>query len=80
MLSQQDAYACLETAAAELKELSYEELERFAKSHCMLDNWQNRELLLDGEKVDVNTMICKLGRLYKRVSVEMTLSAEGDLV
>ena len=79
MLSQQDAYARLETAAAELKELSYEKLEIFARSHCMLDNWQSRALLVDGETFDVNTMICKLGRLHKRISVEMTVSAEGDI-
>ena len=80
MLSQQDAYACLEAVASELKELSYEELERFAISHGMLGDWQSREFLVDGETVYVNTMIAKLGRIHKRISVELNLRAEGDIL
>lgn len=78
MLSLEAANAYLEMAASDLKELSYDELESFARSHCMFDNWQSRESLVEGEKVEVNTMICKLGRLHKRISVEMTLSVEGE--
>ena len=80
MIPLEDAEACLEAAAAELRELSYEELERFARSHGMLDDWQSREVQIDGEKVDVNTMIGKLGRIHKRISVELTLSAESGML
>ena len=80
MIPREKARACLEAAAADLKELSYEELERFAGSHCMLDNWQSRELEVDGEKVDVHTMMCKLGHIHKRISVELTLSAHGGIL
>ena len=80
MISREKACACLESESAKLKELSYEELERFARSHSMFDSWQSRELQVDGEKVEVNTMMGKLGRIHKRISVELTLSAEGDIL
>ena len=77
MLSQEDADACIEAAAADLKSLSYEELERLARLHGSSDEWQSRELQTAGETVYVNTTFAKFGRFRKRVSVEMVLSAEG---
>jgi hypothetical protein len=77
MICREKACACLEAAAADLKAMSYEELERFGRSEGMLNNWQSQERQVDGERVYVNTMICKLGRIQKRVSVELTLSAEA---
>lgn len=78
MLTEDDAQSYLEHVAAELQELTYEELERYARSHDMLGDWQTREFVVDGETVEVNTMISELGPLRKRMSVEMTLAAEGD--
>ena len=46
----------------------------------MFDQWQSREVQFGGETVDVNTMMGKLGRIHKRISVELSLSAEGDIV
>ncbi|MCH7701933.1 MAG: hypothetical protein IID37_09610 [Planctomycetes bacterium] len=76
MLSEQDARACLETAAAELKEMSYEELEEYAQAHGMFDSWQSRETQVDGKTIYINTMLAKYGRIHKRISVEMILGAE----
>jgi len=78
MISQEKADACLESESAKLKEMSYEALEEFARSHNLLDDWQSRELQVDGEKVWVSTTICKFGRIHKRISVEMVLGAEGE--
>ena len=80
MLSQEATNACLEAAAAELKEMSYEELEGFARSHGMLHDWQSREVLVDGHIVYVNTMMGKVGRIHKRISVEMTLHADVGIL
>ncbi len=80
MISRENACACLEAASTPLKELSYQELERFAESRCMLDNWKSQQLQVDGEDVYVNTMIARLGRIHKRISVELTLSAERGIL
>ena len=80
MISREKACACLEAAGAELNELSYAELEGFARSHGKLDDWHSREVLVDGHTVYVNTMIGKLGCVHKRISVELTLSAEGEIL
>lgn len=80
MLSQSDVNQCIATAAADLKRMSYEELERFAESNRMLNDWKSREVLVGGHTVYVNTMICKLGHIQKRISVELSLSAEGEIV
>ena len=80
MLSLSEARECIETAAADLERLDYEELESFARSHDMFHQWQSREVQVGGEKVYVNTMMGKLGWIHKRISVELSLSAEGDIV
>lgn len=80
MITQQEAAAAIEKIAEEFKHLNYEELERFAISHGGFDNWQSRELLVGGETVYVNTMIGKLGRIHKRISVELILSAEDGIL
>ena len=80
MLSLSEARECIETAAADLELLNYEELESLARSHDMFGQWQSREVQVGGDKVDVNTMMSKLGWIHKRISVEVNLSAEGDLV
>ena len=77
MLSQEGANACIEAAAAELKQLSYEELEKLAACQDGNDVTLDRELKVSGETVYVNTAIGKLGRIHKRVCVEMVLSAKG---
>lgn len=74
----EDAYACLEAAAADLKTLSYAELERLAELHGSADDWQTRPLQVDGETVHIYTTFAKLGRFRKRVSVEMALCAESE--
>ena len=76
MITHQLASQCLESAAAELKGLSYKELEAFVKTHFKFNSWQSREVRIEKQAVSVNTLICKLGRLNKRISVELTLSAE----
>lgn len=80
MISREDARAYLESESNKLKGLSYEELERFARSHNLFDNWKSHALQISDEKIDVNTMICRLGRIRKRISVELTLSAEGGIL
>jgi len=80
MISRDRACACLETAAGDLKRMSYEELERFAISHGTLCDWQSREVLVDGHKVDVNTLMGKVGRIHKRITVEMTLQADVGIL
>lgn len=78
MLSREKANACLEAAAADLKSLSYQELERLAKLHGSADEWQSRELQVDGETVCISATFAKFGRFRKRVSVEMVLGVEGE--
>ncbi len=78
MISREKADACLEAAAADLKCLSYQELERLAKLHGSADEWQSRELQVDGETVYISTTFAKFGRFRKRVSVEMVLGVEGE--
>ena len=77
MLSQTDADQCLEDAAAELKALSYEELEILGGLQDRCSSDLHRELRIAGETVYVNTTIGKLGWFRKRICVEMILSAEG---
>ena len=72
------AHACLEAAAADLKTLSYAELERLAKLHEGADEWQSRELQVDGKTVYIHTKLAKFGRFRKRVSVEMMAGVEGE--
>ena len=78
MLSREKADACLEAAAADLKSLSYEELERLAKLHGSADEWESRKLQVDDETVYISTTFAKFGRFRKRVSVEMVLGVEGE--
>ena len=77
MLTQHDADQCIEAASAELKSLSYEELEKFVELEGRGDAALDRELEVSGEIVYVNTTIGKLRRFRKRICVEMILSAEG---
>ena len=78
MIPREKADACLEAAAADLKSLSYKELERLADLHGSADEWQTRELQVDGETVYISTTFAKFGRFRKRVSVEMVLGGEGQ--
>ncbi len=77
MISQEMACACLEAAAAELKEMTYEELERFAESCGIFGDWKSRELEHDGVAVEVVMLAGKLGLIRKRISIEITLSTVG---
>ena len=74
MVSRETVGACLDAAAAELKEMSYEELERFAESHGMFGDWKRRELEHDSVTVEVFMLAGKLGHIRKRISIEITLS------
>jgi hypothetical protein len=78
MISREKADACLEAAAADLKSLSYEELERLAELHGSANEWETRELQVDGQTVYISTTFAKFGRFRKRVSVEMVLGVEGQ--
>lgn len=77
MLSQADANQCIEEAAAELKALSYDELMQLAARQDKSHDVKSREMQVAGETVYANTRIFTVGRLRKRVGVEMTLSTEG---
>ena len=81
MITQEQANACLEEVARELKGMSYEEL-------CLLltqlpcspsSRWRaSRQLSVAGEKLYVNVLISRLDYFRRRVSVEMVLSSEGE--
>jgi len=72
------AYVILEAAATDLKTLSYAELERLAELHESADHWQIKDIQVDGKTVRIYISFAKIGRLRKRVSVEMNLSAEDE--
>lgn len=78
MQALKDDYARLESAAENLKNLSYAELVRLAELQRSSVDWQTQEIEFDGEKVRILTNINKIGRLRKRVGVELTLDAEGE--
>ena len=77
MLSQKDADACLEAASADLKSLSYNDLEKLAKRQTPNGEEENIELKVAGKRAYISTTITKFGRFRKRVSVEMVLAVEG---
>ena len=80
MLTRETVDECLDAAAADLKKMDYAELERFAESRGMFDDWQSRKLELDGVAVEVFILAGKLGRIRKRISIEITLSTVGEEV
>ena len=80
MISREHADACLEEASADLKAMSYEELETFAESHSLFDDWQSRELELDCGAAAVFILASQLGHINKRISIEMTLSSVAEEV
>jgi len=58
--------------------MSYEELENYAVTNCMSGDWQSRELVVEGERIYVNILMWRLGHICKRISVEISLSADRD--
>jgi len=80
MISREKAEVCLEEATADLKAMSYEELETFAESHSMFDDWQSRELQIDGVVVEVYVLAGRLGRVRRRISMETNLGSVGEEV
>ena len=78
MIAPETAYAYLEAAAVDLKSLSYQELERLAKRHGSADEWQTREVQVEGDIVYISTKLARLGRFRKRVSVEIVLGVESE--
>jgi len=80
MISREHADACLEEASVDLKAMSYEDLETFAESHSMFDGWQSREIQVDGTATEVFILAGQLGRINKRISIEITLSSVGEEV
>ena len=69
----------LEQAAQQLKSLSYDELAKLAEAQCHDPDLFSRFEECEGTEVYIDTTIVKLGRLRKRVGVEMVLTA-GDEV
>lgn len=80
MLNRETIDECLEAASVELKKMDYAELDRFAESHGMFDDWQCREVELDSVPVEVFILAGKLGHIRKRISIEITLSTVGGEV
>ena len=78
MITEQEADAAIEKIAEEFKRLSYEELERRAILQESGQEEPNRQLRIAGQAAHVGIVFARLGRFRKRVSVEVTLSGEGD--
>jgi len=78
MITEQEADAAIERIAEEFKHLNYEELEKRAGLQESGHEEPDRQLRIAGETAYVGIMFAKLGRFRKRVSVEVTLSGEGD--
>lgn len=78
MITRKRAWDLLKQEADRLQSLSYEELEIYAATNCMSNDWQSREMMVDGDRIYVNVLMWRLGHLCKRISVEMSLSADRD--
>lgn len=78
MITQEEAEAAIERVSEEFKHLSYEELERRAILQESGQEEPTRQLRIAGETAYVGIVFAKLGRFRKRVSVEVSLSGEGD--
>ena len=77
MLTVEDATRHLERAARELEALSYDELAKLAEAQDDNPELLSRYEQCQGTEVYIDTAVVKLGRLRKRVSVEMILTADG---
>ncbi len=78
MISREDAYACLEAAAADLKSLSYEQLENLTERYAPDGQAPDIVSQVESQTVYIGTLIQKFGRFRKRISVEMMLSVEDE--
>ena len=76
MISQERADACIEDAARELMEMSYDELKQLDRRIQNKSEDDVRELEFDGENVAVFMMLGEIGVLRKRICVELVLHSE----
>ncbi len=82
MFSEEQVDACFEAAAANLKAMTYEQLEDYADTHGTWYVWKDRDFRFDGETINVSTLMGRLGRTKKgqRVTVEISLDAEEGVL